>query len=241
MKAYLAIISLLFSTMLYSAVSNCKNNYQNDFLPENNKHTMELCYTNFTVNYDPITKNPFWSANRLTKEDVIGASKFGRTCDFVPEMRIGTSMRSHNNDYTNSGYSRGHMVPNGDAPTPAGAQETCILTNIVPQKQLGNNGGIWKQFEESAQKLAVKEGYIYIVSGPLFIGKIKTISARKIAIPTKLFKMIYSDKQQKAVVLTIDNIEHAQGTIKTYTVSEFENKYKIKLMGVYPPLLDFKY
>lgn len=48
--------------------------------------------------------------------------------------------RAYPNDYTNSGYDRGHMAPAGDAvASQAGMDETFLLTNIAPQIGPGFN------------------------------------------------------------------------------------------------------
>lgn len=234
-------IILLFPILLLAEISICKGHYYNDFIPNNNEKLHELCYEGFAVNYADSRKNPYWVASSITDKDIIGAKEITRHCTFTPELRLDISVRASDQDFTNSGHSRGHMYANGYAPTEKLQQESCILTNIVPQKQKGNNGGIWKQFEESTQQLALKEGLVYEISGPLFIGKINKITKHNVSIPTKLFKMVYSPKQKKAIVLVIDNIDNAQQTLKQYSIITFETKYGIKLMDKNYPLLKFKY
>lgn len=71
------------------------------------------------------------------------------------------------NDYTESGFSRGHMTRSGDRT--ANTTDNCatfFLTNIVPQTQEQNEGS-WLELENLSRELAQSGKELYIVAGPL--------------------------------------------------------------------------
>ena len=86
-----------------------------------------------------------------------------------------------------SGYSRGHLIPNGSRNGIKEMQkQTFYVTNSVPQIQDNFNGGIWNNLENALQGIADREK-IYIVTGVLFskVGESKTIKYTKAKDDTK--------------------------------------------------------
>ena len=70
-------------------------------------------------------------------------------------------------DYTDSGFDRGHMCPYADR---EGAEEarkaTFVMTNAVPQSPANNEKG-WEKFESYCRSLVRDQGReLYIVAGP---------------------------------------------------------------------------
>lgn len=101
-------------------------------------------------------------------------------------------------DYTNSGYSRGHVVMSEDRtsggsstiPTQTSVDNarTFLFTNIIPQTSQ-NNGGPWLSLENYLGGLATsgtKEIYVY-AGGAAYSGTLK--DEGKIAIPTRTWKI----------------------------------------------------
>jgi endonuclease G len=99
------------------------------------------------------------------------------------------------NDYTGSGFSRGHMTRSGDRS--ANVIDNCatfFMTNIVPQTQ-DNNGGPWLQLENLSKELAQEGKELYIVSGPLGEGGtgLKGAMTRikdKVTVPATVWKVV---------------------------------------------------
>ena len=95
-------------------------------------------------------------------------------------------------DYTGSGYSRGHQCPAGDCRWDKDAMyETFLMTNMCPQTQY-INGGVWNTIEMSCRQWAVTYGEIEIVCGPIFFksGEVRTIGENKVRVPDAFFKVI---------------------------------------------------
>ncbi|KAM4586940.1 endonuclease domain-containing 1 protein-like [Fundulus diaphanus] len=86
---------------------------------------------------------------------------FGRTVD----QNVFES-QAVNQDYTNSGFTRGHLNPSSHQKTKDDRKATFTLTNIVPQKE-GSNTGTWNTQEENVLD-RFKDfctGSMYVITG----------------------------------------------------------------------------
>jgi endonuclease G len=179
--------------------------------------------TFFVVCYDPPHKIPAWVGYALTKEDALNRAT-ARTGSFRADPSPPRGERAENADYAGSGYDKGHMAPANDFTRSVTAMKaTFVLTNAVPQKH-GVNGGKWAQLEKAVHDLAATEGTVWIFSGPVFVGRgrVRTIGADKVAVPTHTFKVVLwvhpnGDKEMFGFMLP--NIARPSGTIADYTFS----------------------
>lgn len=85
-----------------------------------------------------------------------------------------TAARVEPDDYTRSGYDRGHMAPNYGIATRFGRQaqeETFLMSNISPQKH-GLNAGVWKTLEQRiATNYPGRFGEVWVLAGPVFAAR----------------------------------------------------------------------
>lgn len=86
--------------------------------------------------------------------------------DFFEDEGLPASWyRVDHQDYTNSGFDRGHMCPNADRnSTYELSKETFYTTNIVPQAPR-NNQNVWKDLEEECRDIAQSGNELYIIAG----------------------------------------------------------------------------
>lgn len=135
-------------------------------------------------------------------------------------------------DYTRSGYDRGHMAPNYLIATRYGraAQyETFFMSNIVPQKP-DLNRGPWQVLERIvADDLTQQDVELWVITGPVPAQKRSTLKG-KVRIPKGFFKIvamvkegnlrvvgmympqeIRSDKHPRYTLTSIDAIEEMTG------------------------------
>ena len=71
-----------------------------------------LVYSNHVIQYDCAKKIPLWVAQHITKEKLKG--KADRTnFTFKSDANVPDKFRATNEDFLNSGYTRGHMIPAG--------------------------------------------------------------------------------------------------------------------------------
>ncbi len=223
---------------------NTSENIDNDILtPKERKDISELILqrTGYIVSYNEEYKIPNWVAWKLTADHTSGpykreGIKFHEDMD-VPSPRVTTY------DYNRSGYDRGHMCPSGDNKWSRTAQEeSFLMTNMCPQNHNLNTGD-WNEMEQQCRKWAKKYGSVYIVCGPILIGKNhKKIGKNKVVVPEAFFKVVLcmegtpkaigfiyrnteGDRPKDAYVNSVDQVERITGYDFFYQLDDkIENK-----------------
>lgn len=102
-------------------------------------------------------------------------------------------------DYTNSGYDRGHQKPAEDSPSMEAMDESFLMTNMAPQAGKLNQQS-WRYLEQATHELvAATGGKATVVTGSLYLGadgkplpedQIKRIGTDKVAVPTASWKAV---------------------------------------------------
>ena len=180
----------------------------------------------YILSYNLDTRQPNWVAWHLTSEHANG--NLPRDNNYYEDESV-PSPRATNEDYHESGWSRGHMCPAGDNKWDAEAmRESNLLTNICPQ-HASLNSGLWNVIERDCRKWAKKYGEIYIVCGPVFLNKEhETIGKNKIVVPEAFFKVILrlapepaaigfivrnneGKKKKDQYINTVDDVERITG------------------------------
>lgn len=225
----LATLALLCSTL--ASAGECPDHYVGGRLPEirNPKMhaaTTELCYGVFGVMHSGITRTPLWSAEHLTAGQLAAAQNLSRENTFHPEPRLPAGQRAELSDYARSGYDRGHMAPNGDMPDRESQHESFTLANMVPQDAEVNRH-IWAGIEGVVRKMAQKEGDLYVITGPAFIGS-QLQKVGKVLVPTHLYKLVYSPRQGAGAAFFIEN--RADARYETLSIAELEERVGINLL-----------
>ncbi|KAG1051451.1 hypothetical protein G6F46_003345 [Rhizopus delemar] len=128
----------------------------------------------YTVSYNRRDRIPYWVGEHLTEESLKRGEGVSRDKSrFKGDVNLPEMFRAYPNDYTNSGYDRGHMAPAGDAvASQAGMDETFLLTNIAPQIGPGFNRQYWAYFEGFCRDLTKNFTDVYVYTGPLFLPKV---------------------------------------------------------------------
>jgi endonuclease G len=164
--------------MLLGNPSNATSNVAN----ENNYLMMKPQYS-LSYNRSRATAN--WVSWRL---DASWIGTAPRQDDFRPDPTLPAGWyQVTDQDYSGSGYDRGHMTPSGDRTRSIpDNSSTFLMTNMIPQ--LGaNNQGAWEDFESYLRTLAQAGQEIYIVSG--VYGNIGTIAQGRVVIPQYTWKV----------------------------------------------------
>jgi len=153
----------------------------------------------YVVGYCDTRKNPLWVAYRAF--DVDNPLRHKRPSRFRVDRR--TRAQVSHDDYTRSGYDRGHMAPNYVINTRYGQQaqyETFLMSNIVPQKP-NLNRHVWVALEMLVAKdYTARFEEVWVICGPVFDGSIETL-ASGVEIPDAFYKIIVDEKQRAVRVL----------------------------------------
>lgn len=127
-----------------------------------------LCHRFYATAYSTRLRNPVWTSYRLTKQMSLAADNFRRCCSSFKQDRLLTrEQQGHDNDYSHTGFDRGHLVPSDDAETRDDQRDTFVVTNVTPQPH-GLNGGLWRDLEASLHQLVRDVDVIFIVTGTVF-------------------------------------------------------------------------
>lgn len=156
------------------------------------KYLQVIEHIGYTVGFNTEWNIPCWVAYSLTDEELEGDARRKNT--FSPDPMLKGEPVLHQ-DYSNSGYDRGHMAPAGDMKWSEQAmEESFYTTNICPQNR-NNNAGDWKDLEEMVRDLAREYGEIYICCGPIVTDASRTIGReRKIVVPQAFYKVLLRQK-----------------------------------------------
>jgi endonuclease G len=140
----------------------------------------------YALSYNRDHGIPNWVSWQVTKQDL---GDVQRSPTFSPDTSLPKGWyRVVLDDYTGSGYDRGHMCPSADRTATAKDNlATFILTNVLPQAP-GNNRSTWEHLEAFSRTLVGKGHTLYIVAGG--DGTIGTIAKGKVTVPAYTWKII---------------------------------------------------
>jgi endonuclease G len=233
LRSFLARLCLAAALLLSGAVhgAGCPSHYLDGRAPEfrNPKlaaETRELCYDEFGVMHSGITRTALWSAEFLSADQLEAAEGLERDNAFHAEPRLPRTQRAELSDYARSGLDRGHLAPNGDMPDRRAQRESFSLANMVPQDR-DHNRHIWAPIEAAVRKMAKKEGALYVITGPAFLGT----NLRKVGnvlVPSHLYKVVYSPRQKAAAAWFVEN--RGDAPIQAIPVAELERIVGIELL-----------
>jgi endonuclease G len=174
-------------------------------------------HAGYTVSYNKQTRLPNWVGYELTRAETRGRQE--RTDRFTADPQV-KGPAATNDDYSRSGYDKGHIAPAADMKWSGRAmKESFYFSNICPQHPRLNRQG-WKELEEKARDWAVADSAIIIVSGPILAKRPKTIGRNQVAVPQRFFKVILSPfaKPMRAIGFLFDNAP-ATAPLRTYAVT----------------------
>lgn len=214
MKKLIALFVLLAASQPAFAASSCPNLYPNSkeiVVP----NTVELCSEFFVTIFDVKNNGAVFSSEIATPR----VNKVVRKNDFRADRRVPRGPTP--DDYTNSGYDRGHMTPAADSNTDKQMSETFLMTNMTPQLPSVNRIA-WRLLEERVRTVP----FTHVITGAVYQWPAKTIGKNKVPVPIALYKMVYLASGSKEIYY-VDNVDRA--TVRTITEADLENKIGLDL------------
>ena len=116
---------------------------------------------NYSIEWDAKLKANRWTCYELY--DVLLQKNVKRQNAFQQDPEIPANEQTSLDNYSGSGFSRGHLCPSGDRLYSAAQnKQTFYLTNMQPQIQ-GHNGGVWGDLEKKVRDWAGRCDTLYIV------------------------------------------------------------------------------
>jgi len=142
----------------------------------------------YTVGYSESQRNPLWVAYRIFDVPKLHSGK--RPTGFRIDYR--TKSQVAHDDYTHSGYDRGHMAPNYGIATRYGKyaqKETFLMTNIIPQKPRVNRY-LWNELEQRvARKYGRYFSEVWVITGPVFQKPVRKLDSG-VPVPSHYYKIL---------------------------------------------------
>ncbi|HUU27597.1 MAG TPA: DNA/RNA non-specific endonuclease [archaeon] len=190
----------------------------------------------FLASYNPGNKVSDWVSYKLKKEYVEAPALLsGRP--FNPDPDIPVEFSAVDDDYTNSGYDRGHLAREADM---RGRNiycefESCFFTNIAPQLP-GLNRSTWLVLENRVQDWAVKYDSVWVFSGPIYEGDAGYIGNR-VAVPSHYFKIVSrfsADTLKTLAFILAQTASSDELSDYVATVDEIESKTRIDFFHELP-------
>jgi endonuclease G, mitochondrial len=193
------------------ATSDPKTN-GNNFLIERPEYVLSYSNAKHIPNWVSWQLNPSWLGTTPRQNNF-------RPDDTLPSTWYAVKA----NDYTGTGYDRGHMTPSADRNISVETESaTYFMTNIVPQTP-DNNRGPWEKLEAYGRSLVKQGKELYIVAGTYGNKGVIGRGNDKITVPESTWKIIVvmdkpgqraKDINEKTRVIAIE-IPNEQGIKET--------------------------
>jgi endonuclease G, mitochondrial len=209
------------------------------YIPTSKSNVEIVRHTAFILSYQEEYELASWVLHKLVKEAAYGREQ--RSNEFIPDPKV-ESGSAVTQDYSRSGYDRGHLCPAGDFRHDKELQdETFYMSNMAPQAP-DFNRGIWNDLENKVRSWVKKRGELIIVTGPILRKNLPTIGRmNQIAVPEKFYKIIYDPAREEAIAFLFPN-EGSVELVKSFTISidELEVMTGIDFFEKLPDLLERK-
>lgn len=130
-----------------------------------------------------------WTCYQLHAGNTMSSVK--RNDDFKADSEVAIS--SELADYSNSGFSRGHLCPSADRLCSKDQnKQTFFLTNMQPQYQ-SHNGGLWSRLEDEVRQFATDNSKTNATCDTLYVVKAATITDKVTINNTETDGVYYND------------------------------------------------
>lgn len=156
-------------------------------------NAIAVSHTGYQLAFSPSTMCPIYVAWTLSSYRLGDAKRY--TGSFRIDTQLPKSCQIKHEDYTNSGYDRGHMCPAADNSfSDELMKESFYMSNICPQNR-SLNAGDWSELEDQCRQWAQDYPYpLHIVAGPIFdtpnYTTIGQAGRPQIAVPDRFYKVL---------------------------------------------------
>lgn len=172
----------------------------------------------YTVSYNSDYRIANWVAWDLTAKEAT-SNKVERNNKFSIDPQV-KGATAKNEDYTHTGFDRGHLAPAADMKWSGKAMtESFYMSNICPQHPR-LNGGIWKELEEQSRLWAAEKDTILIVAGPVIEGEMRRLGKNRVGVPPAFYKVIcsVSDGEYKGIGFIFENRDYKKTPLSSMVI-----------------------
>ena len=189
-----------------------------------------ICHTGQVVAFNPDRNVSDWVAFRLRKEQLVNPV-VQRKDRFRGDPEVPAQHRVVPDDYTKTGYDRGHLAPAASMKWSKDAMDdSFLMTNISPQVGVGFNQHIWKRLERKMREWACDRSDLYIVTGPLYESQeTKRLvydsdgdgvddNDITVSVPSHFFKLAFDEVAKDAIAFVLPNMKLKTSDLPKYIV-----------------------
>lgn len=212
MKKLLSVFLFVPSLALASPCDEFYPNEKEIVIPD----TVVLCNSFFAIVYDDNNNANIFSTEVAQARE----TKVPRKNNFHGDDRIADTPRP--DDYTKSGYDRGHMVAAANADEEHEMTDTFLMTNMTPQLPSVNRVA-WRLLEDHVRDLDFK----WIITGAHYPESPELIGDAKVPVPDFLYKVVYMN-DGSIISYIVDNTI-AQSQTEEISLADLEAKLGYKL------------
>lgn len=171
----------------------------------------------YSLSYSEPHEQAEWVAYEL-KQSQLSTTNFKRP--YFEEDQAVKTKAAHWRNYKNSGYDRGHLCPAADrAYSQFAFNETFLTSNISPQTH-DFNAGIWNRLEQQVRDWAREYDGVYVVSGGVLKGTMKTIGDENVAVPNQFYKVLIDNNSgQPKLLAFLMNHQETNKPLSDFVVS----------------------
>ena len=178
------------------------------YVPNSNGQLVR--HTNYILSYNEENEQAEW-VYYIFKNEML-EKNVSRKDKYILDTNIITGSASKD-DYDDSIYNKGHLIPSRDMLFSKEAMiESFLMSNISPQAKLFNND-VWLRLENKVRKWLDIEKELHIFVGDIFSDNLGFIGENRVAIPAYFYKIIFSRKNSKVVGFIIPNKESKSNLI----------------------------
>ncbi|SFZ89311.1 endonuclease G [Flaviramulus basaltis] len=202
-----------------------KNDTNKYFLPSSTTGQI-VHHEGYSLSYSEPDEQAEWVAYELKKSH-LSSTNYKRPY-FEIDKAVKTGAANWRN-YKKSGYDRGHLCPAGDRRYSQFAHDETFLTSNISPQEHEFNSGIWNTLEQKVRYWASKYDGVFVVTGGVLKGNMKTIGDEDVSVPNQFYKVLIdnntgktkmiaflmphknSDKPLYEFVVSVDSIEKLTG------------------------------
>lgn len=171
------------------------------FLPSSTTGQV-IHHKGYSLSYSEPHEQAEWVAYELKKAH-LSNSNYKRPY-FEIDRAVTTGAASWRN-YKNSGYDRGHLCPAGDKNYNQQAHDETFLTSNISPQDHNFNSGIWNSLEQKVRYWARKHDGVFVVTGGVLKGDLKSIGNEKVAVPNQFYKIIFDADSDLMIAFLMPN------------------------------------
>lgn len=144
----------------------------------------------YVVSYNNSLGQPNWVSWELNSDWYGDVERYSG--NFITDNSLPAEYtKIKHDDYTNSGYDRGHLVRSEErTATVEDNKSTFLMTNVSPQTP-DLNRGVWLKFEYYCEDLCKKENKeLFVIAGGIYHNTTTLNDAGKVVVPDSCWKIV---------------------------------------------------